>query len=248
MSHEHKDYLHAHMRELRQVRVPQQLGKREISTQVLNGEGLALWQQITDNVETDNLFMSLDVMCDLTGMNKTNVKRRLAVFVQAGWLIPQGRKANGKYKAVNSYKVTLNLLGSEVTPSDMTIAGSEVTPFDGESHRESHRESSSRSHRESRFDETPIAALDWFDNPNLNPNPKLEGTTSTENTTTPAPHRPHCSQCNNQHRDTENYPNQSCTLIDGNYWPCIRCNGDGFESLTRVSKAVFPNLNDRVRP
>jgi len=244
MSHDHKDYLHAHMRQLRQVRVTQQLGTRKIDTQVLNGEGLALWQQITDNVETDSLFMSLDVMCDLTGMNKTNVKRRLAVFVQAGWLLPQGRKANGKYKAVNSYKVTLNLLGSEVTPTDKTITGSEVTPFDGESHRESR----SRSHRESRFDETPIAAPDCFDNPIPIPNPKLEGITSTENTTIPARQRPKCSHCNNQYRDTENYPNQSCTFVDGNYRPCIRCNGDGFESLTRVSKGVFANLSDRVLP
>lgn len=162
MSHEHKDYLITNLPAMRRVVVDQ--------TQVLNGEGLTLWLVILDNVQTSSLFMSLASLSKATGMDSSNIRKRLAVFVKAGWLIEIGFQKNGKYQATKTYEVVLDVLGvGQVTHSK---GGSK-----GGSHGGSHGGSKGGSKGGSRNIANPTPQEENAPNPITNPIPNPNPTT-----------------------------------------------------------------------
>ena len=183
MSHEHRDYLINNMPALRRVEIDRHNeGKRP--TTVLNGEGLSIWLIIVENVQSSSLYMSLNSLSDATGIAKQNVRKRLAVFVQAGWLIERGYEKHGKYTKTKTYEVVLDVLGV-----------GHVTHPQRESHGASQGESRStsrgRSRGESRNDATPTEVTESSPNPipNTNPTPtpathesanNIDNTPSTE--------------------------------------------------------------------
>jgi hypothetical protein len=160
MSHEHRDYLMTNLPAMRRVVVDQ--------TQVLNGEGLTLWLVILDNVQTSSLFMSLVSLSKATGMDSSNIRKRLLVFVQAGWLIERGFQKNGKYQATKTYDVVLDVLGvGEVTyPKDNAHGGSHSGSKGG-----SHSGSKGGSKGGSRKLANPIPQTDSVPNPIPKPIP-----------------------------------------------------------------------------
>lgn len=165
MSHEHRDYLINNMPALCRVEVDRHNeGKRP--TTVLNGEGLRLWLIIVENVQASSLYMSLNSLSDATGIAKQNVRKRLAVFVQAGWLIERGYEKHGKYAKTKTYEVILDVLGV-----------GHMTYPQGESHGGSQSASRSRSRGTSRGespnDANPMAETETTPNPipNTNTNP-----------------------------------------------------------------------------
>jgi hypothetical protein len=138
--------------------------KNKKPTTVLNGEGLRLWYIIIDNVETNLLYMSLNSLSEATGMNTQNVRKRLAVFVQAGWLIERGFEKHGKYAATKTYEVVFDVLGV----GQATYPQSEPK---GKSRGRSQGESRSRSKGGSRNIATPIPQADSVPNPIPKPIP-----------------------------------------------------------------------------
>lgn len=155
-------------------------------TQVLNGEGLTLWLVILDNVQTSSLFMSLASLSKATGMDTSNIRKRLAVFVKAGWLIEIGFQKNGKYQATKTYEVVLDVLRvGQVTHS---LGGS-------------HGGSKGGSKGGSRNIANPAPQEENTPNPITNPipNPNPTPRKSADNTNTP-PHR----QAGEEERRIEN--------------------------------------------
>jgi hypothetical protein len=183
MSHEHRDYLLNNLPALCRVEVDRHdEGKRP--TTVLNGEGLRLWLIIVENVQSDSLYMSLNSLSDATGIAKQNVRKRLAVFVQAGWLIERGYEKHGKYAKTKTYGVVVDVLGvGDMTYSQEKSQGASQGASRGRSH--------GRSRGESRNDATPTEITESSPNPipNTNPNPNpathesannIDNTPSTE--------------------------------------------------------------------
>ena len=183
MSHEHRDYLINNMPALRRVEIDRHNeGKRP--TTVLNGEGLSIWLIIVENVQSSSLYMSLNSLSDATGIAKQNVRKRLAVFVQAGWLIERGYEKHGKYTKTKTYEVVLDVLGvGHVTHPQRESRST--------SRGRSRGESRGRSRGESRNDATPTEVTESSPNPipNTNPTPtpathesanNIDNTPSTE--------------------------------------------------------------------
>jgi hypothetical protein len=165
MSHEHRDYFLSHMPSMCRVAIDQ---KNKKPTTVLNGEGLRLWYIIMDNVETNLLYMSLNSLSEATGMNTQNVRKRLAVFVQAGWLIERGFEKHGKYAATKTYEVVFDVLGvGQATYPQSESKGKSR----GRSQGESQGESRSRSKGGSRNIATPTPQTDSVPNPIPKPIP-----------------------------------------------------------------------------
>lgn len=165
MSHEHRDYLINNMPALRRVEIDRHNeGKRP--TTVLNGEGLSIWLIIVENVQASSLYMSLNSLSDATGIAKQNVRKRLAVFVQAGWLIERGYEKHGKYAKTKTYEVVLDVLGV----GHMTYQQKESH---GRSQSASQGRSRGRSQGESRNDANPMTETETTPNPipNTNTNP-----------------------------------------------------------------------------
>jgi hypothetical protein len=164
MSHEHKDYFYENMPAMCRVQVDRKLNGRDTQTTVLNGEGLRVWFVVMNNVEGNLFFMGYDALGNRTGMSKENVSKRLAVFVEAGWLIERGYEKNGKYTKTKTYEVVLDVLGV-----------GHVTHPQRESHGASQGESRStsrgRSRGESRNDATPTEITESSPNPIPNTNP-----------------------------------------------------------------------------
>ena len=184
MSHEHKDYFYENMPAMCRVQVDRKLNGRDTQTTVLNGEGLRVWFVVMNNVEGNLFFMGYDALGNRTGMSKENVSKRLAVFVEAGWLIERGYEKNGKYTKTKTYEVVLDVLGV-----------GHVTHPQRESHGASQGASRStsrgRSRGESRNDATPTEITESSPNPipNTNPTPtpathesanNIDNTPSTE--------------------------------------------------------------------
>lgn len=173
MSHEHRDYLINNMPALRRVEVDRNNESKRPTT-VLNGEGLSIWLIIVENVQASFLYMSLNSLSDATGIAKQNVRKRLAVFVQAGWLIERGYEKHGKYAKTKTYEVVLDVLGV----GDMTYQ-------QGKSHGASRSRSHGRSRGESRNDATPTEITETSPNPipNTNPTPAMHESASNINNT-----------------------------------------------------------------
>jgi hypothetical protein len=146
MSHEHKEYFYDNMRGMCRVRVDRKLNGRDTQTTVLNGEGLRVWFVVINNVEGNLFFMGYDALSNRTGMSKENVCKRLAVFVEAGWLIERGFEKHGKYAATKTYEVVLDVLGV-----------GHMTHPQRESRSTSHGASNGRSKGESRGESRNIA-------------------------------------------------------------------------------------------
>jgi len=184
MSHEHKDYFYENMPAMCRVQVDRKLNGRDTQTTVLNGEGLRVWFVVMNNVEGNLFFMGYDALGNRTGMSKENVSKRLAVFVEAGWLIERGYEKNGKYTKTKTYEVVLDVLGV-----------GHVTHPQRESHGASQGASRSRSRGtsqgESRNDANPNTETETAPNPipntNTTPTPatqesanNIDNTPSTE--------------------------------------------------------------------
>ena len=165
MSHEHRDYLINNLPALRRVEIDRHNeGKRP--TTVLNGEGLSIWLIIVENVQSSSLYMSLNSLSDATGIAKQNVRKRLAVFVQAGWLIERGYEKHGKYAKTKTYEVVLDVLGV----GHMTYPQVESH---GASQGASRSRSRGTSRGESRDNANPMTETETTPNPipNTNTNP-----------------------------------------------------------------------------
>jgi hypothetical protein len=183
MSHEHRDYLINNLPALRRVEVDRDNQSKRPTT-VLNGEGLSIWLIIVENVQSNSLYMSLNSLSDATGIAKQNVRKRLAVFVQAGWLIERGYEKHGKYAKTKTYGVVVDVLGvGDMTYSQEKSQGASQGASRGRSH--------GRSRGESRNDATPTEITESSPNPipNTNPTPtpathesanNIDNTPSTE--------------------------------------------------------------------
>jgi hypothetical protein len=183
MSHEHRDYLINNLPALRRVEVDRNNESKRPTT-VLNGEGLSIWLVIVENVQANSLYMSLNSLSDATGIAKQNVRKRLAVFVQAGWLIERGYEKHGKYAKTKTYGVVVDVLGvGEMTYSQEKSQGASQGASRGASH--------GRSRGELRNDATPTEITESSPNPipNTNPTPtpathesanNIDNTPSTE--------------------------------------------------------------------
>lgn len=182
MSHEHRDYFLSNMKAMCRIEVDRKLNGRETQTKVLNGEGLRIWYIVIDNVQTNLLYMSLDALSNATGISKENVRKRMAVFVEAGWLIERGFEKHGIYAATKTYEVVLDVLGV-----------GHLTPLQGESqgtsHSGSHGRSRSRSHGESRNTVNPTQERETVSNPipNTNPTPTVSESANNNDNTNNAP-------------------------------------------------------------
>jgi hypothetical protein len=168
MSHEHRDYLVTNMRAMRRVEVDR--------TTVLNGEGLTLWLIIVENVQTSSLYMSLNSLSEATGIAKQNVRKRMAVFVEAGWLIERGFEKHGKYAKTKTYEVVLDVLG----------VGQATYP-QRESHGTSRGTSRGRSHGESRNIANTTQEREMPSNPIPNTNPTPSDRENSNNFEPPRP-------------------------------------------------------------
>lgn len=194
MSFKHRDYLYEHLPEMRRVTIDLDWYGKTKPTQLLNGEGWALWYVITKNVTKDILCMSLNAMSDASGLSVQNVRKRLAAFVQAGWLVERGYEKHGKYAETKTYDVIFDVLGV-----------GQVTYPHGESRSGSQGESRSRSRSGSQGGSSnlakPTPQEENAPNPitNLIPNPNPMTRESVHNTNT-APHR----QAGEEERRIEN--------------------------------------------
>lgn len=135
MSHEHRDYLESNLPAMRDVWVDFVWKGKPTRTQLLNGEGMALWYIITERIANNLLYMSLDAMSEATGISVQGVRKRLAAFGEAGWLIDLGFQKHGKYAKTKTYEVILDVL----------VVG-HLTHPKGESRSTSQSESRSTSH------------------------------------------------------------------------------------------------------
>ena len=86
MSHEHRDYLESNLPAMRDIWVDFVWKGKTATTQLLNGEGMALWYIITERIANNLLYMSLDAMSEATGISVQGVRKRLAAFGEAGGL------------------------------------------------------------------------------------------------------------------------------------------------------------------
>jgi hypothetical protein len=111
MSHEHRDYLESNLPAMRDIWVDFVWKGKTATTQLLNGEGMALWYIITERIANNLLYMSLDAMSEATGISVQGVRKRLAAFGEAGWLIDLGFQKHGKYAKTKTYEVILDVLG-----------------------------------------------------------------------------------------------------------------------------------------
>ena len=192
MSHEHKDYFYENMPAMCRVQVDRKLNGRDTQTTVLNGEGLRVWFVVMNNVEGNLFFMGYDALGNRTGMSKENVSKRLAVFVEAGWLIERGYEKHGKYTKTKTYEVVLDVLGvGHVTHPQRESHGASQGELRSTSRGRSRGESRGRSRGESRNDATPTEVTESSPNPipNTNPTPtpathesanNIDNTPSTE--------------------------------------------------------------------
>jgi hypothetical protein len=162
MSHRHRDYLDEHLPAMRRVSIDLVWYEKTQPTQLLNGEGFALWYVITKNVQTDILYMSLNGMSEATGLSVQNIRKRLAAFIQAGWLIERGYEKHGKYAETKTYDVVLDVLGvGQVTYPHGESKGGSQSGSQGKSKGESR----SRSKGGSRNIATPTPQTDSVPNP-----------------------------------------------------------------------------------
>ena len=157
--------------------------KNKKPTTVLNGEGLRLWYVIIDNVETNLLYMSLNSLSEATGMNTQNVRKRLAVFVQAGWLIERGFEKHGKYAATKTYEVVFDVLGvGQVTYPQGESKGESRGKSKGESRSRSKGGSSNLANPTPQEENAPNPITNPITNPNPTPRESVHSIDNTPNT------------------------------------------------------------------
>jgi hypothetical protein len=164
MSHEHRDYLESNLPAMRDIWVDFVWKGKTATTQLLNGEGMALWYIITERIANNLLYMSLDAMSEATGISVQGVRKRLAAFGEAGWLIDLGFQKHGKYAKTKTYEVILDVLGVGHLPhSESESRGGASSGASSGAH--------GGSHGGSRIDASPTEITESSPNPIPNTNP-----------------------------------------------------------------------------
>jgi hypothetical protein len=168
MSHEHRDYLESNLPAMRDIWVDFVWKGKTATTQLLNGEGMALWYIITERIANNLLYMSLDAMSEATGISVQGVRKRLAAFGEAGWLIDLGFQKHGKYAKTKTYEVILDVLGvGHLTHPPTESKGGASSGSHGGSHGGAH----GGAHGGSRNDASPTEITESSPNPIPNTNP-----------------------------------------------------------------------------